>query len=140
MHWSSRRFRTVVPIVLLSFVTVLACDDKPTGSEVPDLTGVYELVSISFQGQAQMEPPVATGTFTLTMTTYEVDIVIDLPAPLGQTIQDEGTYSLNGNNWSQESSTTGFQSVGTYSFDGTTLEVNATTQGQTVATVWTKLP
>jgi hypothetical protein len=141
MHMNIVRFLgKFAPFALFAVVALFACgDDDPAGTEEPDLAGTYQLVSIAFQGQPALMPPVASGTFTLTATTYEVDISIDLPPPNNQTIQDEGTYSINGTGWSQESSQGGVQSVGTFTFDGTRLEVNATTQGQTVATVWNKV-
>jgi hypothetical protein len=135
----ARWIRRLAPATLLAVVAFAACgDDDPTGVEEADLSGTYELVSITYQGQPSLAPPVATGTFTLTATTYQVSITIDLPDPFGQQIEDNGTYAIDGNDWSQESSANGFQSVGTITYDGTRLEVNATTQGQTVITVWNK--
>ncbi len=134
--------RTLIRPVLLAVVTALplfACsDDDPAGPEEPDLSGTYELVSITFQGQPELSPPIATGTFTLTQSGYQVTLTIDLPAPQGQDIQDQGTYSTNNNAWTQESTTTGNQSVGTYTLVGTRFEVIATTLGIASTTVWTK--
>jgi len=69
-----------------------------------------------------------------------VDATIDLPAPQGQQIQDQGTYTIDGNTWSQESSVTGDQSVGTYGYNGTRLELTTTAKGLTTFTVWSKNP
>jgi len=110
----------------------LGCSDSSTGPSV-NLSGTYTLVSIQFPPQPVIMPPAATGTFTLTATTYTLHLVI----PGQGTVDDNGTYALNGSNWSQSSSTTG-QATGTYSLNGNMLTVNATNQGVTSISVWQK--
>jgi hypothetical protein len=108
------------------------CSNSSTAPSV-DLSGSYTLLSIQFPPQAALMPPIATGTFTLTATTYTLQLTIQ-----GQgTVNDNGTYSLNGANWSQSSTITG-QATGTYSVNGNTLTVNATAQGVTSISVWQK--
>ncbi len=107
------------------------CSDSSTGPSV-NLSGTYSLVSIQFPPQQPIVPPNATGTFTLTATTYTLHLV----TPQG-TLDDNGTYAINGSNWSQSSTITG-QATGTYSLSGSTLTVNATAQGVTSISVWQK--
>jgi hypothetical protein len=126
-------------MVSLTALPLLACgDDDPTGPTPADLAGTYELVSITVPGHGGVGPPVATGTGTLTQTTYQFTITINLAPPLGQTIQDEGTYTIDGNTWSQTSTTTGAQSTGTFTFDGTRLELSTTLEDQELSMVWNK--
>jgi len=130
-----------VSLAVVGLLSLSACgDDDPAGPEELDLSGTYELVSLTFQGQPALVPPIATGTINLTKTEYDIDILIDLPPPQGETIEDVGTYSIDGTSWSQESSLTGMQSVGTVSLVNGRLEVNATTLGQTTITVWDRIP
>lgn len=103
-----------------------------TGPSV-NLSGTYSLVSIQFPPQPVLIPPTATGTFTLTATTYTLHLVLQGQPP----VDDNGTYSLNGTSWSQSSTITG-QASGTYSVSGNTLTVNATAQGVTSISVWQK--
>jgi hypothetical protein len=128
------RFRGWFALAAAASVTLgtLGCSDSSTGPSV-NLSGTYSLVSIQFPPQPALTPPTATGTFTLTTTTYTLHLVIQ-----GQgTVDDNGTYALNGSNWSQSSPTTG-QATGTYSMNGNMLTVNATAQGVTSISVWQK--
>ncbi|HXS25159.1 MAG TPA: hypothetical protein VN719_13060 [Gemmatimonadales bacterium] len=128
------RFRGWFALAAAASVTfgTLGCSDSSTGPSV-NLSGTYSLVSIQFPPQPALTPPAATGTFTLTTTTYTLHLVIQ-----GQgTVDDNGTYALNGSNWSQSSTTTG-QATGTYSMNGNMLTVNATAQGVTSISVWQK--
>jgi len=108
------------------------CSNSTTSPTV-DLSGTYTLVSIQFPPQPALTPPTATGTFTLTATSYTLQLNIQGQA----TVNDNGTYALNGANWSQSSMITG-QATGTYSVSGNTLTVNATAQGVTSISVWQK--
>ena len=108
------------------------CSNSTTSPTV-DLSGTYTLVSIQFPPQPALTPPTATGTFTLTATSYTLQLNIQGQA----TVNDNGTYALNGANWSQSSMITG-QATGTYSVNGNTLTVNATAQGVTSVSVWQK--
>jgi hypothetical protein len=128
------RFRGLLALAAAASVTLgaLGCSDSSTGPSV-NLSGTYSLVSIQFPPQPPITPPAATGTFTLAATTYTLHLDIQ-----GQgTVDDNGTYALNGLNWSQSSSTTG-QATGTYSLNGNMLTVNATNQGVTSISVWQK--
>lgn len=98
-----------------------------------DLSGTYTLTSIQFPPQAALTPPIATGTFTLTATTYTLVLNIQGQPP----VNDNGTYSINGSNWSQSSTITG-QAAGTYTLNGNTLTVNATATGVTSISIWQK--
>ncbi len=128
-----------LPAMLLA-----GCKSDSSGpSTSANLAGTYSLQAITFQGQPSVGPPIATGTFTLTNTTYTVSINVNVPGQSPESIQDAGTYTLSGNTWSQTSTVQGcptacLQSVGTFSLSGNTLTVNVTTMGSQVVTVWTK--
>jgi hypothetical protein len=129
------RFRGWFALAAAASATLgaLGCSDNSTTGPSVNLSGTYSLVSIQFPPQPVLMPPAATGTFTLTTTTYTLHLVVQ-----GQgTVDDNGTYSINGSNWSQSSATTG-QATGTYSLNGNTLTVNATAQGVTSISVWQK--
>lgn len=82
----------------------------------PTLPGVFQLVSLT-QGGNTIGPPLATGTLVLTQTTYSIDLNVPDPNdPFGPPVNtvDSGTYSTSGSNWTQESSETGLQGVGTF--------------------------
>jgi hypothetical protein len=133
--------RILSPITVLALFALASCDDEdPTKPDGLDFSGTYQLVSILPPGLPELEPPAATGTLTLTFTTFDVDVTIDLPDPQGQQIQDQGSYTIDGSTWSQESSATGDQSVGSYGYNGTRLELTTTTRGLTTFTVWSKTP
>jgi hypothetical protein len=67
------------------------------------------------QGQQQAVPG-ATGSFTLTASTYTLDLTV----PGQGTLHDTGTYSVSGSQWSQSSTSTG-QATGTYALSGNQL-------------------
>ncbi len=142
-----RRFlRAMLPLTAVALMGVAgACggDDDNGTTDPPgpvDLSGSYELASFS-QGGFTLGPPVATGSLTLTATNYTISITHPDPAdPMGPplTTNDAGTYSTSGSNWTQESSTTGLQGVGTFQLQGATLTVDVTTAGLEVLTVWSR--
>ncbi len=136
------RNRLIQPLPILIFciaLVVSGCEDDGNGVVQPtgDLVGTYVLVSITFEGQPTLGPPVATGTLVLTETTYSVDITIAQPDTTLR-IVDSGTYQISGNTWSQESAVQKVQSEGTFSLEGDTLTVTVTTLGMTVQNVWRK--
>lgn len=88
----------------------------------PDLAGSYVLVTIT-QGGITLGPPAAFGTLDLTATNYAVDVTVpDGQGGQMQTI-DNGTYSIDGDTWTQESSVAQIQGVGTYEVAGDELIV-----------------
>jgi hypothetical protein len=140
-----RPLRALLPLAIVALVglTGSCSSDDDNGTNPPaetDLSGTYELVSFT-QGGTTLGPPLATGTLVATQTTYSITITHPDPAdPFGPplTTIDEGTYSTDGNNWTQESSNTGLQGVGTFSLQGATLTVDVTTAGIEVLTVWNR--
>jgi hypothetical protein len=123
---------------LLRLVAVLAlcagCGDNSPTQPSASLAGSYSLTSFAFvvQGQQQTVPG-ATGSFTLTASTYTLDLTV----PGQGTLHDTGTYSVSGAQWSQSSTTTG-QATGTYALSGNQLTVDATSQGTESISVWQK--
>jgi len=109
-----------------------ACSSSTAPASV-DLSGTYGLVSIQFgTGTTVLTPPTETGNLSLNATTYNLTLSGAVPET------DTGTYSISGSNWSQQSSTTGTQSTGTYTLSGTQLTVTTVQQGITVVSVWQK--
>ena len=130
-----------VPLIMSVLALALsgvACSDDDTPNEPPatDLSGTYELVSLTQGGVTLTPAEGATGTLTLTATTYVLSVTV--PSQAGPvTTEDSGTYQTSGNNWTQESdNAAGFQGVGTFTLVGGTLTVDVTTAGVQVVSVW----
>lgn len=138
------RLRSLRALLLVATVclagSVAACsDDDDNGTNPPvvvDLSGTYDLVSVTQGGVTVGPDQGASGTLVLTQTTYSIDLT--LPGPTGPVnTTDSGTYEISGNTWTQESDNAGgFQGVGTYSLSGGTLTVDVTTAGVQVLSVW----
>ncbi len=116
-----------------------ACGDSsgPEGEE-QDFSGNYTLHEIS-QGTVSSVTvlPGATGTFTMTATTYQVSINI----PIGPVaIDDNGTYTAIGTATSgdftqQSTDDPNLQYQGTYTWNATTNRLTLDTTAQGVRTV-----
>jgi len=121
------------------------------GAPGADLTGNYDLASLSQAGGAPILPPTATGTLSLVQTstnhgTYAVNITINVGTPTN--VVDNGTYLQKVyptvDSIYQTSSGALGQQVGTYNFQDNagsgndTLVVNVTAQGIPVVTTWSK--
>jgi hypothetical protein len=135
-----RPLRALVPVAMLTLVLTAACgSDDPVNPPVEtDLSGTYTLVSVTQAGVTLTPAEGATGTLTLTKTTYAIDLTIPSPAGPVNTV-DNGTYQTDGNTWTQESANAGgFQGVGTFTLVSGTLTVDVTTAGVQVVTVWSQ--
>ncbi len=130
--------RTFLGGLALSALLLAACSGgDATGPSNTDFSGTYSLQSLTAAGLT-IVPPLATGTLTLTTTTYTFDVTVSgIPNQQPIHMQDAGTYTFSGSSWTQNSNTTG-QTVGTYSQQGSTLTFNMTQQGQATTTVWLK--
>ena len=119
-------------LAALAAGALLACsdDDDDTGPTT-DLSGTYTLVSFQQDNNPVLTPPIATGTLVLTATTYNVSISV-----AGQQLVDQGTYTTNGNNFSQ-TGTLG-QATGTFTQNGNTFSTDLTTAGGRVRSTWQK--
>jgi hypothetical protein len=136
-----RPFRMASFSVLAAFASLsLAACGEPSGpeGEAQDFSGSYTLHSIS-QGTTSSvtELPGATGTFTMTATTYQVSI--DIPIG-GAGVDDNGTYSAIGTattgEFSQQSTDNpNLQYQGTYTWNATTNRLTLDTSAQGVRTV-----
>jgi hypothetical protein len=121
--------RAVVRIAAVSMLLLPACGDDGGPSGTPqDFTGTYTVVS--FQ-QGNLQIPGASGTVTLTATTYT--FVVQIP-PI--TLSDAGTYTATGTatsgTWTQQSTDDPLlQATGTYTVDSATdrLTIDTTVQG-----------
>jgi hypothetical protein len=85
-------------------------------------------------GGVTLTPPAATGTLVLTSTRYTITASIG-----GQPINDNGTYTVNGNQITQTSDVNPIQTVGTWTQSGNlfTIDVTVPVQGRVVST-WQK--
>jgi hypothetical protein len=107
-----------------------------------DFTGTYTLAAIS-QGTAAgvVLIPGATGSTTLTATTYEVEMTIpQIPPAPALTVTDEGTYTATGSEtsgtWTQQSTLdVNLQYAGTYTWDAGTSQLTLDTTAGAVRTV-----
>jgi hypothetical protein len=133
-------FRALGLAALLACGTVLvACsdDDEGTGPET-DLSGNYTLVSFQQDPNPAVGPPIATGALVLTSTTYNVTININVPGLPAQTITDNGTYTISGNQITQTSAVQPIQSTGTWSLSNNVLTTDLTAAGTHVLSTWQK--
>ena len=122
-------------IALVAALLVGACsDDDPTGSNGADLSGNYTLVSYKVGEAPALTPPVATGTLVLTDTRYTITASIG-----GTPINDNGTYTVSGNQITQTSDVLPIQTVGTWTQSGNlfTIDVTVPVQGRIIST-WQK--
>lgn len=136
------RVMSMAALMVATALVMAGCSKSSTGpaSGNPDLVGSYTLVSIMSGafGGVELKPPVATGTMTMTDSTYTVDITIAAPGQDTIPVQDMGTYTVSGDSITQTSSVQQIQSVGTYSLVNNTLTVDVTAAGQETKTVWNK--
>lgn len=143
-------FARTLPTLAVALLALTAgCSDDDEGGTNPppgtDLSGTYTLVSVQQGGEDAPEcgPSLGcTGTLTLTATRYTLELTTPDPDdPLGSppiTIVDTGTYTTSGNEWTQTSDGNLPQSVGTYTLQGNTLRVDATSAGIRVISRWNK--
>ena len=122
-------------VALFATVLLAACsgDDDGTGPDSTDLSGNYTLVSYAVGG-VTLTPPAATGTLVLTSTRYTITASIG-----GQPINDNGTYTVSGNQITQTSDVLPIQTVGTWTQSGNlfTIDVTVPVQGRVIS-VWQK--
>jgi hypothetical protein len=122
-------------IALAAVLLVGGCsDDDPTDPNGTDLSGNYTLVSYKIGALPALTPPVATGTLVLTSTRYTITASIG-----GQPISDNGTYTVSGNQITQNSDVAPIQTVGTWTQSGNqfTIDVTVPVQGRVIST-WQK--
>ncbi len=118
-------------IAALASAALLGCSDDETTGPNTDLSGSYTLQSFQQGDNPVLTPPTATGTLVLTATTYTVSISVP-----GQQLADQGTYTTNGNQFSQ-SGTLG-QATGTFTQSGNTFSTDLTTAGGRIRSSWLK--
>jgi hypothetical protein len=134
------RPRRPVLFLLASAMAALALgcgSDNNSPSNPPPPAGTYTMTSFQNPPNPTITPPIATGALVLTATTYHVTIDVQGQAE----VQDEGTYTISGNDWSQSSTTNpGVQSTGTFTYDQGTgvLTVDVTAVGVRTITSWQK--
>ena len=135
------RFRRgwLVAAAVMAVVAGTACGSS-NGSTNPGLTaaelvGTYDLASLTLDNDPPLVPPVATGTLTLALSTYNV--TLNLPSG---TQVDSGTWSVSGSTWTQSSSTQAIQEQGTASLSHDTLTVSLNAAGTQISSVWVKQP
>ena len=131
----------VVPALVAMFLAA-GCGDEPVPEEPPpDLTGNYDLVSLT-QGGITVGPPVATGTFSVKQTSVmgqeasgTVSLKIMIPIPPGVIEDPAGTYkNHHDGSWEQSGI---YQGKGTYTLANDTLTVIVAEPAPAVSTtVW----
>lgn len=145
------RIRSIL-VPLAAVMLFAGCGDDEGPMNVvppPDLTGTYDLASIvgaAVTGGLTLTPtsvPPGTGTMVVAQTsssgsvatgTYQITLNL-----AGNVVVDNGTYSIDTSDgsWSQDSSTLGFQSIGTFTLSGARLTVEVNTPAAAASTsVW----
>ncbi len=139
-HYRSRTLAVGVCSAVFAFA---ACSESNGPVDLQrDFTGTYTLAAIS-QGTAAgvVLIPGATGSTTLTATTYEVEMTIpQIPPAPALTVTDEGTYTATGSEtsgtWTQQSTLdVNLQYAGTYTWDAGTSQLTLDTTAGAVRTV-----
>ncbi|WP_419939139.1 hypothetical protein [Candidatus Palauibacter sp.] len=142
-----------VPVLVATLVAGCGGDDTvdpepPAAEGLPDLSGTYNLVSLSgvLTGGITLAPPVAVGTFTLVQNpasgdtaTGTLTLSITVTNPLDGSvipIEDQGTFTVRADGtWEQTGQLA--QNIGTYSLAGNVLTVTVTEPPPNVGTtVW----
>lgn len=120
-----------LPLTVAAAIALGACSSNTEPAGPVDLSGSYTLQSAIVSGDTL---PNSSGTLQLTGATYDVALVLN-----GQVqTEDVGTYIIAGTNtWSQNSTTNGISSIGTFSQIGTTLTITFTAPSSRIL-VWTK--
>ena len=130
-------------IVPVAAALALACDnDDPPVETPPDLSGTYDIVSLT-QGGVTIAPPVVTGTIVLAQDsvagpeargTMVMNVIVAVP-PV-DTLRDQGTYiNRFDSTWVQSGQAV--QATGKYSLNNDTLKVNVTAPAAAASTtVW----
>ncbi|KPJ93434.1 MAG: hypothetical protein AMS18_05740 [Gemmatimonas sp. SG8_17] len=137
-YWS----RTIAFGVCAVVFAFAACSDSNGPEDMQrDLTGSYTLVSIS-QGTAAgvLLIPGATGTFTLTATTYHASLTIPQPPGPDLLLDDHGTYTATGSEtagaWTQQSTDDpNLQYTGSYSWSAATSQLTLDSTAGAIRTV-----
>jgi len=126
----------LVAAAVMAVAAGTACGSS--GSTNPGLTpaelvGTYALASLTLDNDPPLVPPQATGTLTLTTSTYNV--TLNLPSG---TQVDSGTWSVSGSTWTQTSSAQAIQEQGTARLSHDSLTVNLNAAGTAISSVWVK--
>ena len=116
-------------------VTAAACSSSTSnkGLTPQQMQGSYVLTSIAAPSPV-LHPPAATGTLALTLTNYTLVLTITGSG----TQYDGGTYTIDGNNFTENSDSTGFNYSGTATLVNDSLNVLVLTAGGNITTTWQK--
>jgi hypothetical protein len=127
----SRALPMAATLAAAALVLVSCNSNNSTGPQnSSSLAGTYSLDSLTYMGQ----PATATGTMTLTDSTYTASLNMTQPATFN--FNDTGTYTASGNTWSQSSNLGLGTYSGTYTLSNNTLRVNVSVQGLVLGMVW----
>lgn len=131
----SLRPLSAASLALAAALAVASCSNSTSsnGLTSQDVEGSYNLLSLTAPPNPELTPPAATGTLVLTLTRYNVNLNV-----VGTPTADSGTYTINGNTFTETSEATGFQYTGTAALSHDTLTVNVTTPGGQISNTWQK--
>lgn len=127
----SRALPMAAILAAATLVLVSCNSNNSTGPQnTSSLAGTYTLDSLTYMGQ----PATATGTMTLTDSTYTASLNMTQPGTFA--FNDTGTYTASGGTWSQSSSQGLGTYSGTYTLTNNTLKVNVSISGVVLGMVW----
>ena len=131
----SARLLIVSTLAAVTVAAAASCSNSSssTGPTPQQLQGNYVLTSLAAPSPT-LTPPAVSGTLALTLTNYTLVLTITGTG----TQYDGGTYTINGNNFVENSDSTGFTYNGTLSLTNDSLHVFVTTPGGNVTTTWQK--
>ena len=132
----SVRLLAVSTIAAITVAGAASCSNSTSsnGLTPQEMQGNYVLTSIHEPPAAVLVPPVATGTLALTLTNYT--LVLNISG--SGTQYDGGTYTISGNNFTQNSDSVGISYQGTATLVNDSLNVLVVTPGGTITTTWQK--
>jgi len=134
-----RRTRILAAVLAAAVagVTLASCSNSTSSSGLTpqQMQGNYTLTSFTAPPNPTLGPPLATGTLALTLTNWT--LVLNITG--SPTEYDGGTYTIDGNTFSEHSDSTGFTYNGTATLvNGDSLTVDVLAAGVQVSSTWHK--
>lgn len=129
-HSRALPMAAILAAATLALVSCSSSNNSTGPKQTSTLAGTYSLDSLTYMGQ----PATATGTMTLTDSTYTASLSMTQPGTFA--FDDTGTYTASGGTWTQVSGQGLGTYSGTYTLTNNTLKVNVSISGVVLGMVW----